>query len=120
LVVPEMKQSGSSCAKERLWSRKATGVQQSAVLWYHDKGFKDVPFISTGRFNRFQAGMALIENHDCVFGPPCLMDFKPREFDFDASEAIRRLARLLERPVILWDIRQAQENPHRSAIKPNV
>lgn len=58
-----------------------------------DPRFKDLPFIGSDPFLKFYAGMPLINSEGYALGTLCIMDFKPRQIDFDQVEAVRRLAR---------------------------
>lgn len=58
-----------------------------------DARFKDLPFIGSDPFLKFYAGMPLINSDGYALGTLCVMDFEPRQIEFDQVEAIRRLSR---------------------------
>lgn len=58
-----------------------------------DARFKDLPFIGSEPFLKFYAGMPLINTQGFALGTLCVMDFQPRQMEFEQAEAVRRLAR---------------------------
>jgi GAF domain-containing protein len=58
-----------------------------------DTRFKDLPFIGSEPFLKFYAGMPLINTEGYALGTLCVMDFQPRQMEFEQAEAVRRLAR---------------------------
>ncbi len=58
-----------------------------------DVRFRELPFIGSEPFLKFYAGMPLINAEGYALGTLCVMDFQPRQMEFEQAEAIRRLAR---------------------------
>jgi class 3 adenylate cyclase len=58
-----------------------------------DERFRNLPFIGSEPFLKFYAGMPLINAQGYALGTLCVMDFQPRQIDFDQVEGIRRLSR---------------------------
>lgn len=57
-----------------------------------DEYYKEFPFVVGDPFLGFYCAMPLVTPDGFAIGTICVMDFKPRELDFEQQEAIRRLA----------------------------
>lgn len=58
-----------------------------------DERFSDFPYVADEPHLRFYAGAPLIDPEGFALGTLCVLDLEPRELDFAATEALRRLAR---------------------------
>ena len=58
-----------------------------------DGRFNQIPFVTGDPHFKFYCGMPLITAEGYALGTLCVMDFEPRQLDFEQIESIRRLTR---------------------------
>jgi adenylate cyclase len=58
-----------------------------------DERFRNNPTVAGEPYLRFYCGMPLINPEGYALGTLCVVDFQPRELNFEQTEAVRRLSR---------------------------
>jgi adenylate cyclase len=87
-----------------------------------DDRFNHIPFVTGEPHFAFYCGMPLITDEGYALGTLCVMDFEPRQLDFEQTEAIRRLSRQvltqleLRRKLIEFDRANKELHQARSEI----
>lgn len=93
-----------------------------------DQRFRDSPLVSGDFSLRFYCGMPLITPDGYALGTLCVIDFAPRELNFEQQEGMRRLSRqavaqlelrrkLLEREETLRELDQARSSAEAERLK---